>query len=97
MENTLDSPSFADMILADLRRKPDRRLGLWMEDVWMEDECFRFYVKQRRIYCTFTQLMDLWIRALIVSNRQGDFSLAFPIFRGTAGKPTFFSTMVEGY
>ena len=59
MENkSHQPPSFEEMVLAELKQKPDHRIGLWLED-----ECYRYYVKQRRIHCTFTQLMDRWIRA----------------------------------
>lgn len=30
---------------------------------WVRQECYRFYVAQRREHCTHLQLMDLWLRA----------------------------------
>lgn len=30
---------------------------------WTRDECYRFYVQQRRLNCTFRERMDLWLRA----------------------------------
>ena len=30
---------------------------------WVKDECYKFYVHQRRRNCTFRQLLDLWLRA----------------------------------
>lgn len=30
---------------------------------WVREECYRFYVAQRRANCTHLQLMDLWLRA----------------------------------
>ena len=32
-------------------------------ELWTKFECYRFYVQQRRMYCTFKQIMDLWLRA----------------------------------
>lgn len=33
------------------------------DDLWIELECYRFYVKQRQLHCTFEQIMDLWLLA----------------------------------
>lgn len=30
---------------------------------WVENDCYRFYVRQRRRNCTFRELMDMWLRA----------------------------------
>lgn len=30
---------------------------------WVDNECYRFYVRERRRNCTFRELMDLWFRA----------------------------------
>jgi len=30
---------------------------------WETDECHRFYVQQRRLNCSFMEIMDLWLRA----------------------------------
>jgi len=30
---------------------------------WIREECYRFYVTQRRENCTYLELMDLWLRA----------------------------------
>ena len=32
-------------------------------DLWVKEECYRFYVQQRRLNCTFMEVMDLWLRA----------------------------------
>jgi 5-methylcytosine-specific restriction endonuclease McrA len=31
--------------------------------LWVQEECFRFYVQQRRSHCTCLEIMDLWLRA----------------------------------
>jgi 5-methylcytosine-specific restriction endonuclease McrA len=33
------------------------------DDLWIKSECYRFYVKQRQLHCTFKQIMDLWLLA----------------------------------
>lgn len=33
------------------------------DNLWVESECYRFYVQQRRIHCNFLQIMDLWLIA----------------------------------
>ena len=30
---------------------------------WMRDECYRFYVQERRLNCTPHERIDLWLRA----------------------------------
>jgi hypothetical protein len=63
MASELDS-----IVQALLKQKPDFRLGLWERE-----ECYRFYVKQRRMNCTFTELMDLWLLApYCVSCKEND-------------------------
>jgi hypothetical protein len=32
-------------------------------DIWIKDNCYRYYAIQRRDNCTFTQRMNLWLRA----------------------------------
>ena len=32
-------------------------------DLWEKEECYRFYIKERRRNCTFRQIMDLWLQA----------------------------------
>ncbi len=32
-------------------------------DLWIRSECYRFYIQQRRLHCTFMQIMDLWLIA----------------------------------
>ena len=34
----------------------------YQDDLWMRNECYRFYVQQRRTHCNFMQLMDLWLQ-----------------------------------
>ena len=31
--------------------------------LWVREECYRFYVRQRRQNCSFMEIMDLWLRA----------------------------------
>ncbi len=31
--------------------------------LWTRAECYRFYVEQRRLHCTFMEIMDLWLLA----------------------------------
>jgi len=38
------------------------RAALHSSAVWMRDECYRFYARQRRLNCTFRERMDLWLR-----------------------------------
>lgn len=33
------------------------------DELWVSEQCYRFYVRQRRIYCDFLTLLDLWLRA----------------------------------
>jgi 5-methylcytosine-specific restriction endonuclease McrA len=69
MASELDS-----IVQALLKQKPDFRIGLWERE-----ECYRFYVKQRRRNCTFTELMNLWFLApRCVSCKEND-----PLFWGT--------------
>jgi 5-methylcytosine-specific restriction endonuclease McrA len=35
---------------------------LYEDLLWVREECFRFYVRQRRAHCAFRELMDLWLR-----------------------------------
>ena len=32
-------------------------------ELWTKEECFRYYVEQRRIHCTYLQILDLWLLA----------------------------------
>ena len=32
-------------------------------DLWVKEECYRFYVEQRRSICNFLEILDLWLRA----------------------------------
>ena len=31
------------------------------DSLWLKSECYRFYVQQRRLYCNYMQLLDLWL------------------------------------
>jgi hypothetical protein len=31
--------------------------------LWEKEECYRFYVGNRRAYCSFLEILDLWLRA----------------------------------
>ncbi|HUI06744.1 MAG TPA: HNH endonuclease [Verrucomicrobiae bacterium] len=31
--------------------------------IWTQEECYRFYVRQRRLYCSYMELLDLWLQA----------------------------------
>jgi len=33
------------------------------DELWVSSECYLFYVKQRRLNCTFMEIMDLWLLA----------------------------------
>lgn len=33
------------------------------DDLWIRSECYRFYANERRRHCSYTELMDLWLRA----------------------------------
>ncbi len=33
------------------------------DNLWVEEECYRFYVSQRRVYCNFKEILDLWLLA----------------------------------
>lgn len=33
------------------------------DDLWIKLECYRFYIKQRHLHCTFEHIMDLWLLA----------------------------------
>ena len=35
----------------------------YQDSLWVRGECYRFYVDQRREYCTFVQILDLWLQA----------------------------------
>lgn len=32
------------------------------DELWVHSECYLFYAQQRRLHCTYMQLMDLWLR-----------------------------------
>lgn len=32
-------------------------------DLWEKEECYRFYIRERRRNCTFRQIMNLWLQA----------------------------------
>lgn len=36
----------------------DYRLNLWTKG-----ECYRYYIEQRRLYCSYNQILDLWLLA----------------------------------
>ena len=36
---------------------------LYEDQLWVHEECYRFYVKQRRKHCNFLEVLDLWLRA----------------------------------
>lgn len=36
---------------------------LYEDKHWVQEECHRFYVKQRREHCNFLELLHLWLRA----------------------------------
>lgn len=38
------------------------------DDLWVRKECYRFYIQQRRLHCTFMERMDLWLLAPFCSN-----------------------------
>ena len=40
-----------------------RQQQIHEDDLWLKSECYRFYVHQRRIYCNYMQLLDLWVLA----------------------------------
>lgn len=33
------------------------------DQLWVREECYRFYVQQRREHCNFLELLHLWLRA----------------------------------
>ena len=33
------------------------------DSLWAREECYRFYVAQRREHCTFMHILDLWVQA----------------------------------
>lgn len=33
------------------------------DSLWVREECYRFYVQERRLNCTFMELLDLWLQA----------------------------------
>ena len=33
------------------------------DQLWLREECYRFYVQQRREHCNFLELLHLWLRA----------------------------------
>jgi len=33
------------------------------DDLRIRSECYRFYANERRTHCSYTELMDLWLRA----------------------------------
>lgn len=38
------------------------------ESLWIQNECYKFYVSQRKINCTFLERMDLWLCAPYCEN-----------------------------
>ena len=32
-------------------------------DLWEKEECYRFYVRERRRNCTFREIMNLWTQS----------------------------------
>ena len=47
-------------------------------ELWVKKECYRFYVEQRRLYCTYLQLLDLWLLAPYC----GECILSEPFYNG---------------
>jgi hypothetical protein len=39
---------------------------MYRNSLWAAEECFRFYVEQRRQFCTYSEILDLWLQAPIV-------------------------------
>ena len=33
------------------------------DQLWVQEECYRFYIQQRREHCNFLELLHLWLRA----------------------------------
>jgi 5-methylcytosine-specific restriction endonuclease McrA len=33
------------------------------DSLWVRGECYRFYVEQRQRYCTYLEILDLWLQA----------------------------------
>ena len=56
-----------DRRLLVVKRMPKISADIWSEQDlhhardWIEDQCYRFYVRQRRSRCLPDQLMDLWL------------------------------------
>jgi HNH endonuclease len=36
---------------------------MYRNSLWAAEECFRFYVEQRRQFCTYSEILDLWLQA----------------------------------
>ena len=41
----------------------ERKQKIHEDDLWLKSECYRFYIQQRKLYCNYMQLMDLWLLA----------------------------------
>ena len=39
---------------------PDRQ-QIHEDSLWIRDECYRFYVEKRKLFCDHMQLLDLWL------------------------------------
>lgn len=35
----------------------------YISSIWEKEEIYRFYIKHRRLYCSFLEILDLWIKA----------------------------------
>ena len=44
-----------------LLEKPNSKYD-YLESIWIEEECYRFYSDIRKNTCTYIELMDLWLR-----------------------------------
>ena len=34
---------------------------IYEDSLWVKDECYKFYVQQRKLFCNHMQLLDLWL------------------------------------
>ena len=47
----------------------------YLDSLWTREECYRFYVRQRRKYCSYLEILDLWLQApYCESCSQSDFN-----------------------
>ena len=55
-------------------------------DLWEKEECYRFYVSERRRNCTFREIMNLWLEVPYCSSCAASDAFLFDQLPNISGK-----------